>query len=606
MSGETLSGGGVVLSVLPDAKDFGSKLKASVLGGTAGVGESMGGMLRDGLSAMAGPVAAVAAGMSVEHIVEGSIHSFEDLATQVNSMKRVIGGSVEDVSALRGAFQLSGVDVDSATASVIKFEKGLSDTASGNAGAAATALAKIGIAAKDSSGQILPMTTLLPQVADKFESMPDGANKTALAMQLFGKSGAQMLPFLDKGASGIAELEGKAKSMGLTLDDAGIQKFKDSAKEQREFQATMQGLQVTLGQAFLPVLEGVQNAFREFFIPLIEKATEFVKDHEKQFEDLGNTLKSIVVPVLTLLMSAIEGLTSFIVDNISIIKALLIIVGVAVGAWQAYEIVMSAVTVAKTLMNGATVAQTIATQAGTAAQWLMNAALDANPIGIVVVAIGALVGALIWFFTQTTLGQAIWKGFVGFLSDSWNNIVSFFSTTFTNIASWFTTMWKNFQTGWGIFSGWIKDGLDKVGQFFSDAWDGIGKALSGAFKIAVDLVKGYIDTIIDAVNTAIGGINSLLGAIKTVSGGAINLKIPSIPKFADGGVVPATPGGRIVQVAEAGQAEAIIPLSKLGSVAGGSGKGTTIIYNAAPNDSITAEQKLVSAVQRAKVLGAMN
>ena len=599
----SLSAGVVSLSVKPDTKDFGSELKSKLLGHTAGVGESMGGMLKDGLKSMVGPVAAVAAGMSIEHVVEGSIHSFENLGGEVVKMKRLIGGSVEDVSALRGAFQLSGVDVDMATASMAKFSKGLVDTAGGKMGAAATGLLSMGISAKDATGHILPLNDLLPQVADKFKSMPDGAEKTALSMQLFGRSGTQMLPFLNKGADGLKELEDKAKSMGLTLDDAAIDKFKESKVAQREFQATMQGLQVTLGQAFLPVLEGVQNAFREFLIPLIEKATAYVKAHQKQFDDLGEMLKSLVVPVLNILMGVIEGLTGFIINNTETVKAMLIVVGSALALWKSYQLVMGAVQAAKALMTAGTIAQTIATQGATAAQWLMNAALTANPIGIVVVAIGALVGALIWFFTQTKIGQETWKTFTAFVTSAWQATTSALSTAFTNIGNWFSSLWNGARGAFTSFQTWINGAINKVsttvGKVFSDMGDAIGAVWDGV----VNTVKGALNNVIGAINGAIGTINTLLGAVKTVSGGAINLKIPNIPKLAEGGVVPATPGGRLVRVAEAGEAEAVIPLSKLGSVAGGGGNGMTVNYYAAKNDSISAEQKLIDAVQRARVLG---
>ena len=66
-----------------------------------------------------------------------------------------------------------------------------------------------------------------------------------------------------------------------------------------------------------------------------------------------------------------------------------------------------------------------------------------------------------------------------------------------------------------------------------------------------------------------------------------------LPAFADGGIVPATPGGRIVRVAEAGQAEAIIPLDRLG----GSG-GTTVVVNVTVQGSVASERDLTEAVRQ--------
>ena len=580
MSKDELSAGGVVLSVSPDAKDFGTKLKSMVLGKTAGVGESMGGMIKDGLKSMVGPVAAVAGAMSIEHIVEGSIHSFEDLAGSVNSMKRIIGGSVEDVSALRGAFQLAGVDTDAATTSLAKLSKTLfSDLGSKKGTPAGAAMRELGIKFHDAHGQILPMTDLMPKLSEQFSKMPDGANKTALAMTLFGRSGTQMLPFLNKGAAGIAELESKAKTMGLTLDQAGIEKFKESRKEQREFQATLQGLTVTLGQAFLPVLEGVQNAFRQYLIPLIEKATAFVKAHQGEFDKLGETLKNLILPVIGATINIVSDLVTWILKNRDTVVALVTVIGTAMLAFKAYTLIMGAVKTAKMLFAAATVAEEGATTGATVAQGLLNATLTDNPIGIVVVAIGALVGALIWFFTQTKLGQHIWGDFVKGITYLWTGFSKFFGQT-----------------------------VKVLGTVFKPVFDFVTSIFKGYINGWLFLLESFINFFIGGLNGGFKAVNGLFDMVKQATGGKIDLHVGSIgtvhlPRLAEGGVVPATPGGRIVQVAEAGQAEAIIPLSKLSNLGGG--KQTIIHYYAAKNDSIDAKQKLVDAVQRAKLLGAV-
>jgi hypothetical protein len=75
--------------------------------------------------------------------------------------------------------------------------------------------------------------------------------------------------------------------------------------------------------------------------------------------------------------------------------------------------------------------------------------------------------------------------------------------------------------------------------------------------------------------------------------------INHVPHLAQGGIVMPRPGGQIVKVAEAGEAEAVIPLSKMDGMGG---KGTTVNYYAAPNASIDAQTDLFSAMRRAKLL----
>ena len=562
MSDGALSAGTVSLAVKPDTAGFAGELKSKILGGVSGVGEGMGGAILGGLKSMAGPIAAVAAGFGIAHIVEDSTKAFEDLAGSVKTMQRISGGSVEEVSGLAGAMKLAGVNADNVTGAITIFSKKLG--AAGQDAKATAAMNNLfGESIKDANGHVKSMAELLPGIADKFKELPNGAEKTALATQLFGRAGAQMIPVLNQGSEGIAELTAKAKEMGLTLDDTAMNSFTESRKAQREFQATMQGLSVTLGQAFLPVLEAVQNAFRDFLIPLIMKATAFVKEHQAQFEALAATIKGILQPIVEGLINIIKDLTTWVLQNKDMLTALTVAVLAGVIAFNAYNAITTAITVAQKGWLALQAIFKVVTGEATLAQMGFNAALIANPIGLIIAAIAALVAGLIWFFTQTKLGQSIWKSFTEFMTSS----------------------------------------MKAVGSFFASAWEGIQSAFSTVIGFLDSSFRAWGNSVIGVINTVISGANAALSLISKVTGGAINVSIPKIPKLAEGGIIPATPGGRLVRVAEAGQAEAVIPLSKLGSVGGRS--GATINYYAAPNDSISAEAKLVAAVQRAKVLGAL-
>lgn len=59
---------------------------------------------------------------------------------------------------------------------------------------------------------------MLGDVAELFSLLPDGANKTALAVKLFGRSGAELIPLLNQGKEGLAEFDKLASDLGLTLD----------------------------------------------------------------------------------------------------------------------------------------------------------------------------------------------------------------------------------------------------------------------------------------------------------------------------------------------------------------------------------------------------
>ncbi|MHC6175473.1 tape measure protein [Glutamicibacter sp. X7] len=130
----------------------------------------------------------------------------------------------------------------------------------------------------------------------------------------------------------------------------------------------------------------------------------------------------------------------------------------------------------------------VATIAATVAQRGLNLAMRANPIGIVVTAITALVAGLVWFFTQTEIGQQIWSGFVGFLKDSWANITAFFQTSLSVISTVWTTVWTSvssfFQTIW-----------TGISSFFTTIWNGITTAV----KVGIGVVKSVITTVLNAI-----------------------------------------------------------------------------------------------------------
>lgn len=73
----------------------------------------------------------------------------------------------------------------------------------------------------------------------------------------------------------------------------------------------------------------------------------------------------------------------------------------------------------------------------------LGVAIMANPLGLIIGIIALVVGALIWFFTQTELGQQVWAEFTRFLGEAWANISRFAIDTFNNLASFFSNLWTN-------------------------------------------------------------------------------------------------------------------------------------------------------------------
>lgn len=146
--------------------------------------------------------------------IKGSIDAADAMADNAES----IGITVEALSGLSYAAQFAGEAHQVLNGALSTFNKNIDKAARGSE-KQAQAFVDMGVALTDSAGNLKTTDQLLLDVADKFAGYEDGAQKAALAQELFGKSGAAMLPLLNMGAAGIAELTTQAERFGLVIDE---------------------------------------------------------------------------------------------------------------------------------------------------------------------------------------------------------------------------------------------------------------------------------------------------------------------------------------------------------------------------------------------------
>src|SRR5262249_11659113 len=99
------------------------------------------------------------------------------------------------------------------------------------------------------------------ELADKFAGLEDSAAKTALAIAIFGKGGAGMIPLLNEGAKGLSDATAEAKQFGLVVDTQTAQAaaaFNDNLKR---VNAALSGMIVQITAGMLPTMEQLSNAF---------------------------------------------------------------------------------------------------------------------------------------------------------------------------------------------------------------------------------------------------------------------------------------------------------------------------------------------------------
>jgi hypothetical protein len=187
----------------------------------------------------------------------------------------------------------------------------------------------------------------------------------------------------------------------------------------------------------------------------------------------------------------------------------------------------------------------------------VNFALNANPIIKVITLIAALAAGLV-----------ILINYLVELYGGWDKL------------------FKDIGAGFVEFVLAIGRGLKQIDAFFLAVFTGIGAIVKGALNGMLGFVEGYINFIISGINGLLGAINRVLRAGKAIG---INLQVPtiptlSIPRLAEGGIVMPRPGGVLANIAEGGQAEAVIPLDRLGKF----GQGNQTTYNITVNGGISS------------------
>ena len=168
-----------------------------------------------------------------------------DLRNKIDAAKL----KIQDLTAEQGKAGAKSAELDNQiqalNISIQQYEKQLGDTVN--------PLQKLGIETQTAEGKSRDFNDVLLDIADKFKSMPDGAEKTALALELFGRSGKNMLGFLNRGSKGIEDLMKKADELGITIGQDNVDAVLKYVEAQKKLKDAQQQVTIAIGSEALPM-----------------------------------------------------------------------------------------------------------------------------------------------------------------------------------------------------------------------------------------------------------------------------------------------------------------------------------------------------------------
>ena len=566
---------------MPGVKDDITKALGGAGKGVEKSGETMGAQLMDGMNKI-GKVGAIALGGAITAGVGTAlVKGFQRLDTidQATAKLTGLGHSAASVDQI----------MNDALASVKGTAFGMGEAATTAAGA---------VAAGIKPGADLERTLKLVADASTIAGT-DMGSMGAIFNKVASSNKVQMDTINQLHDAGVPALSLLADQMGVTAEEASKMASKgeiDFATFQAAIESGMGGAALASGETFSGAMDNVMASLGRMGEGLLKGIFPDMKD------GLGGLLEAMA-PLEQVAKDVGEGIKAafdWISQNWDWIQPFAIGIGIAVEAIILW----------------------------TGAQWLLNAALTANPIGLIIVAIGLLVGAIIWLVQNwdeviawivevwqgfvTWFGEVwegfvnwlgeVWEGFVNWLGEVWAGFVGFLTDVWSGFMSWITDVLNGFVSLWnGVWGAvgqfisdvwnnivnWVKGAMDNVSNFISGAlgairsawesvWDGIGGFLKDVWNNILGWIEGGVNGAIDLINGMIGGISDVAAIIGIEVGTIPHVRIP---RLAEGGVVSRRPGGILANIGEGRYDEAVVPLSPdvLSKLGGGNG-GTVNIY----------------------------
>jgi phage-related protein len=295
-----------------------------------------------------------------------------------------------------------------------------------------------------------------------------------------------------------------------------------------------------------PILSGIMGA-----IPgIVSGIGALINGAKPILTVIGGALVTAMVAAWTVTEKVIQVLGKF-GDWLSSHQTVATVFATAIGglvlAWKAlqaaaavntfFESVQAAgglvgmiknLTVVTNIQKTATAAWSAVTKIGTGIQMAFNAVMAINPFVLIIAAIAIVVAALVWFFTQTKVGQqawqtfttwlsGLWTGFVAFAQGVWNGFAAFWSDLWTAVSSAFSAIWTALVAFFspiiqGIYT-IIYDVIIVIAAIWVTIWNGISAVFTTVWNGIVAFFTPIINGIYNTIATVITAVLSVWQAV---------------------------------------------------------------------------------------------
>ena len=379
---------------------------------------------------------------------------------------------------------------------------------------------RLGVAVTNSDGSFRSQEDVMWDTIKALQGMDDQTEKSRLATELFGRAGMSLMPMLNSEAGSVENLRQRAHDLGLVMSDelvdSGVKLTDSLDSTKRAFSAII----IQLGGSLFPVITQVSDAVQEaipsisaMFQRLAPIISQVLSGLIPPLMQLGKTIVPLILDLIQQLLPPITRIVQAVLPGLgSVLGAILppitrlasAVLPVLVDMFERFlpliTAVVSAFVAYKAAMGIITLIQTFSkvTEAATIAQKLLNLAMSANPIGLVVAAISGLIAVIVTLWNTN-------EGFRNAVIAAWNAIKAAATAVFSAVRDTIVGAWEAIKKAWSAVVG-----------FFKGIWDGITKVFSSAdkwfsdkFSAAVDAIKKAWDSVVNFFKSIWDGITNV-------------------------------------------------------------------------------------------------
>lgn len=223
----------LILELKADVRGFGTELTqaqriadrrlSAIEASGVRMGQRIGGAFKFAGVAAAGFVASI----GVDAVVQ-AVQSGLEYASSLGEVAQQLGVTTDALQEYRFAASQAGLSTEEIDMALGQLTRRIGEGVNGTK-AQADAFKKLGISLKDANGDVIATGEAIPLIAEALKTIESPAEKSAILLDLFGKSGQKLLPLLADGAEGVNGLRDAARDLGIVLSEKQIQDADETA-----------------------------------------------------------------------------------------------------------------------------------------------------------------------------------------------------------------------------------------------------------------------------------------------------------------------------------------------------------------------------------------